>query len=93
MSRIMMEETGSLGVRFAQWHRLVLERETRTLNVEVKGRKFDFKVKIARDATGRISRVKPEFEDIRRIAKETGLAARIVHQLVSIEAARVYQVA
>ena len=93
MSRIMMEETGSLGVRFAQWHRLVLKRETRILNVEVKGRTFDVKIKIARNSAGRINRVKPEFEDVRRIAKETGLAARIVHQFVSTEAVRVYQAA
>lgn len=76
MVRRIMEETGTLGVRHKQWHRFVLERETKTLGVEIEGERFEVRVKIARDGAGSVTRLKPEFEDIRRIARETGLPAQ-----------------
>jgi len=81
MTRRIIEETGTLGVRYKQWHRFVLERDIETLDVEIEGKRFQVRVKIARDGP-RVVRLKPEFEDIRQIAKETGLPARRVEDIV-----------
>ena len=91
LSRIMIAETGTLGVRQQVWQRLTLSREVQSMNVELSGRTFEVRVKIARDATGSIVRVKPEFDDIRVIAKEVGLPARRVEEIVSIQVSRKYE--
>jgi uncharacterized protein (TIGR00299 family) protein len=88
ISRIIMEETGTLGVRHQLWQRLTLSREVKTMNFEISAKKFDVRVKIARDAAGNIVRVKPEFEDIRMIAAEVGLPARRVEEIVCIQASK-----
>ena len=76
LSRIMIEETGTLGVRQQFWQRLTLSREVQSVSVQISGKAFEVRVKVARDSTGNIVRVKPEFDDIRKIAKEVGLPAQ-----------------
>jgi uncharacterized protein (TIGR00299 family) protein len=90
MVRRIMEETGTLGVRHKQWHRFVLEREVKALSVEIEGKRFEARIKIARDGSGNITRVKPEFEDVRRIASEIGLSARRVEDIVIGKAVEAY---
>ena len=91
LSKLMIEETGTLGVRQQFWQRLTLNREVQSMNVEISGRTYEVRIKLARDAAGRILRVKPEFDDIRMIAKEVGLPARRVEEIVSIQASRKYE--
>ena len=83
---IMMKETGSLGVRYQQWNRFKLEREIRKLAVEIEGAKFDVRVKFAKDSSGRIINIKPEFDDIQAIAKEVSMPARTIAEIVLREA-------
>jgi len=60
---ILMEETGSLGVRvFPGIHRLVAERQERSLEVEICGRTFPARIKVSRTG-GRLISIKPEYED------------------------------
>ncbi|MDD4448721.1 MAG: nickel pincer cofactor biosynthesis protein LarC [Methanothrix sp.] len=78
LARIMMRETGSLGVRiFPSIHRLVAEREQRDVQVNICGRTFTAQVKISR-LEGELLSIKPEYEDCRRIACETGQPLRMV---------------
>jgi hypothetical protein len=91
LSRIMIEETGTLGVRQQFWQRLTLSREVQSVSVQISGKPFEVRIKLARDATGNIVRVKPEFDDIRVIAKEAGLPARRVEEIVSAQVSRKYQ--
>jgi uncharacterized protein (TIGR00299 family) protein len=79
---IMFRETGTFGVRFQQWDRLTLQREISVLKLEVAGREFDVRVKLAKDASGAIVRAKPEFEDIRSIADAVAIPAREISDLV-----------
>jgi uncharacterized protein (TIGR00299 family) protein len=88
LANVIMEETGTLGVRYQQWNRFTLQREIRTLKVEIEGRKFDVRVKYARQRSGRVVNVKPEFDDIHVIAKELSMPARRVSELVLREARR-----
>lgn len=90
LSRIMMEETGTLGVRRQIMQRRILNRTLESMSVEVAGKRYNVRVKIARDAEGNIVTVKPEFEDVRLIAKDTEMPARRVEQIVSAQTTRFY---
>ncbi len=90
--QVMIEETGTLGVRYQQWNRFTLEREVTPIKVTIAARTFDVRVKVARDSSGRILRVKPEFEDVRAIAQSLSLPAREVSDIVLREAQRKMEV-
>ena len=86
LANLIMEETGTLGVRYQQWNRFTLQREIRTIKVEIEGKKFDVRVKFAKQKSGRIVNVKPEFDDIHTIAKELSMPARRISEIVVREA-------
>lgn len=78
----IFKETGSLGIRIApNMHRGIAKREfeTRTFNIE--GKDYDVTFKIGY-VNGEIISRRPEYEDLKRIAQETGLALRKVRELV-----------
>lgn len=83
ISEALMEETGSLGVRVdALRRRHILHREVAEVAFVAPGFEGTVRVKVARDARGRIVRLKPEFGDAREIATRTGLPLRRVLQEV-----------
>ncbi|MHA1579008.1 MAG: nickel insertion protein, partial [Candidatus Freyarchaeota archaeon] len=67
-----------LGVRLIPTSRLILKRETQVTSINVANKSYDLRLKIARDTDDRIIRVKPEFEDLKKIAKETNLPIRYI---------------
>jgi uncharacterized protein (TIGR00299 family) protein len=78
LSRLIMQETGSLGVRvFPSVHRYIAKRVARTVTVEIDGSSYQASVKISR-LGGAILNIKPEFEDCKNIAAKTGLPLRAV---------------
>ena len=78
LARIVMKETGSLGVRvFPSLHRFVAEREEREVGFEIEGRPFRVRLKVSL-IDGEILRIKAEHDDCRRIARESGLPLREV---------------
>jgi len=81
LADIMMEETGTLGVRYQHWNRFILTRELKTIQVEIAGRKFDVRVKFARQRSGKFMNIKPEFEDVQKLANELSMPARKVAEL------------
>jgi uncharacterized protein (DUF111 family) len=86
-----MEETGTLGVRYQFSSRFKLERAMKTIQVKVAGRTFDVRVKFAKDKSGKIVRLKPEFDDIRSVAQAVSLPARAVSDIVLREAERIME--
>jgi uncharacterized protein (TIGR00299 family) protein len=88
LTNLIVEETGTLGVRYQQWNRFTLHREIRIIKLEIEGKKFDVLVKFAKQKSGRIDNVKPEFDDIRTIAKELSMPARRVSEMVVRELQR-----
>ena len=73
LAKLMIELTGSFGVRFRDWGRLVLDRrhvsvDTRYGKVRIKVGELDGKVVVAR----------PEFDDARHLAQEAGASVRDV---------------
>lgn len=86
LSRLVMEETGSLGVRWYPCERYILARESIPFELSMERYSEPVKVKIARDAEGRIVQVKPEYEDARKIAEETGKPLREVMHIIETQA-------
>jgi uncharacterized protein (TIGR00299 family) protein len=85
LSRVMIRETGSLGVRiFPSIHRLVAAREHREVQVDIGGRVYRAQVKVSR-LDGELLGIKPEYEDCRKIASETGLPLRLVIKKIEEE--------
>jgi uncharacterized protein (DUF111 family) len=78
LAEMIMRETGSLGVRvFPSIHRHVAEREPKEVEVGIGSKTYRAAVKVSR-LEGRMLNIKPEFEDCKRIALETGLPLRVV---------------
>ena len=75
--RILMDETGTLGVRVREEPRLVADRTSEKISVLVNGQSFAVRVKTSR-AGGRIIAAKPEYEDMKEIALNLGLPLRHV---------------
>jgi uncharacterized protein (TIGR00299 family) protein len=82
LAELLMEETGTLGVREFPVSRHISRRANATMTLEVKGRRFQVRVKRALTATGHSMGGKVEYEDLRRISNETGLSIRELQQIV-----------
>jgi len=82
LAELLMEETGTLGVREIPVSRHISRRANATMALEVKGRRFQVRVKRALTATGHSMGGKVEYEDLRRISNETGLSIRELQQIV-----------
>src|SRR5918996_829878 len=65
---LLFSESGTLGARVQEVERIVLPRDIVTMSVNINGNVLDVRVKIVKDLSGRITNVKPEFEDIKVIA-------------------------
>jgi len=83
LSRVLVEETGTLGVRAMPCERLVLQREIVPLQIELGGVKHIVNVKVSRDMGGKVVAVKPEYEDVKKLAEKAGKPLRIVFEEVS----------
>lgn len=81
-AKLLMEETGTLGVREIPIRRHISNREEVAILVTIKGREFRLRVKRAFDTEGKLLREKPEYEDLKRISKETGQSLREVVRLI-----------
>ncbi|MEM3608370.1 MAG: nickel insertion protein, partial [Candidatus Bathyarchaeia archaeon] len=86
LSRVLMEETGTLGVRVYPCQRHILSRESIAVDVRVNGVEELVRVKVARDLRGGIIQVKPEYDDVERIARKTGRPLREVMELARAKA-------
>jgi hypothetical protein len=83
LSRLLFEETSTIGVRWTAYQRARLAREMVRLDT-VHG-PVTFKVS---RLDGRVVTVTPEFEEIRRLARERGLAVREVLEQARAEGRR-----
>ena len=78
----IFKETGSLGIRIApHMHRGIAKREFETKTFDINGKDYDVTFKIGY-VNGEVISRRPEYEDLKRIAKDTGLALREVEELV-----------
>jgi len=83
LAAILFAETTTIGLRWTTWRRLVLPREERTVETPWGA----VRVKVARAPDGTLNAA-PEFEDCRRLARERGVALKLVHQAALAAATR-----
>ena len=86
LSHILIEETGTLGIRVYPCERLILSRELFQVDVLIDDVKETVNVKVAKDNKGRIIRIKPEYEDLKKIADRTNKPLREITELVTTRA-------
>ncbi len=79
--RVLMEETGSLGVRVREFRKVVAGRIRETIPVIIAGRRFEVRVKTS-NVNGRIFSRKPEFDDLRAIARELHIPLKTIEDEV-----------
>ncbi|HEY7041828.1 MAG TPA: nickel pincer cofactor biosynthesis protein LarC [Methylomirabilota bacterium] len=83
LSRVLFEESSTIGVRWTAYHRARLDREMVRLDTTYGPVAF----KVSR-LEGRVVTVTPEFEEVRRIARDRGVAVREVLEQARIEGRR-----
>lgn len=80
LTEILMRETGTLGVRVYEVPRLVADRTRESIGVAIGDREYPVSLKRS-TVGGRLISLKPEYEDLRKIALETGLPLREVMRI------------
>lgn len=78
LAKVLMEETGTLGVRVLPLSRLFLRRELKRVKLELQGWSGEVTFKVVRGANGEVLRIKPEVEDLERIAKTLRKPLRLI---------------
>ena len=76
----LMRESGTLGVRVREESRVVAERRVEEVDVELQGARFKVRVKVSWGPRGELLSVKPEHDDVRRVAEELGAPLRKVYE-------------
>lgn len=76
LSQLMLQETSAIGLRYYTANRIILERCT----VERQTGFGVIRFKEVMDGSGKIIRDSPEYEDCRRVARETGIPCREIFE-------------
>jgi len=82
LSNVLMQETGTLGVREYACERHIVSRDVVTIEVVIDGLKQNVRVKVAKSIDGEVLRIKPEFEDVKSLACKLKKPLREVLELV-----------
>jgi pyridinium-3,5-bisthiocarboxylic acid mononucleotide nickel chelatase len=86
LSRVIMEETGTLGIRVSACERLILNRELHQIEILINETKERVTVKVAKDNNGKVIHAKPEYEDLKRIAEKSHIPLREVLETATAKA-------
>jgi uncharacterized protein (DUF111 family) len=65
--------------------RFILPRVILTIPIDINGNKLDVRVKIVKDIAGRITNVKPEFEDVKMAATKCKMPLKRAIDLINTE--------
>jgi pyridinium-3,5-bisthiocarboxylic acid mononucleotide nickel chelatase len=75
-------ESGSLGIRIRETNRSTVVRSTATVPMSVGKEYFHVRVKISKDHDGKITHVKPEFDDVKQISEKMKIPYRRSSEIV-----------
>lgn len=89
LSKVLIAETGTLGVRVYYCKRHIISRELFMVDLCVMGNKETVRVKISKNTQGEIVRIKPEFEDLKKLAEKT---KRPLRELLDLAVSRTQEV-
>jgi uncharacterized protein (TIGR00299 family) protein len=83
---VMIKNLGTIGIRYSTWQRLKAARETIVCSLDIDGKEFMVRVKVSRTVDGSILSIKPEADDVLRVAKETGIPVRELRPRIAMQA-------
>ncbi len=86
---ILMEETGTLGVRINEFTKIKACRSEKLHEIKLCGKKFQFNVKISK-LGDKVVNIKPEYEDLKKIANELNIPLRSVVRAANEKIREVY---
>jgi len=86
LAQLLMEETGTIGVRFTPWQRYILERRFLPVEVSAGTTVGKVNVKVSGYKDGRVVRVKPEYQEAKIIAEKSGKPLREILKMAESEA-------
>jgi uncharacterized protein (TIGR00299 family) protein len=76
LAAVLFEETGTLGVREIPVSRHIANRQISSIELKIRGQTHKVRVKVARTSSGEVMHLKPEYDDLRKVAGQTGIALR-----------------
>ncbi|MGH2638331.1 MAG: nickel insertion protein [Rhabdochlamydiaceae bacterium] len=88
-AKILVEETGTLGVKTAEFTRFIVPRRNRSIPVKIGNFTGSVDVKIAQ--VDGVLRIKPEFSEAKKIADSQDMPLRVVLEMVSAEAQKIFR--
>jgi pyridinium-3,5-bisthiocarboxylic acid mononucleotide nickel chelatase len=91
LAGLLIEETGTLGVRELRVARHISNRTATRIDLRINGRIYSTGVKLSKDQTGKTIRAKLEYEDLRKISDQTGVSLRNLQKLARPQLDPVYK--
>ena len=88
--KLLLNETGSLGCRVHEINRITIPRSFITVPITIGNQRFVVKVKLSKDKDGTIRMIKPEYDDIKKIATRLKVPYRKVFDIVYYEVFKKY---
>ncbi|MDW0270764.1 MAG: nickel pincer cofactor biosynthesis protein LarC [Nitrososphaeraceae archaeon] len=88
--KLLLNETGSLGCRVHEINRITIPRSFITVPIIIGNQRFVVKVKLSKDKDGTIRMIKPEYDDIKKIATRLKIPYRKVFDIVYYEVFKKY---
>jgi uncharacterized protein (TIGR00299 family) protein len=87
IAKTIFQETGTLGIRKSKMERYILARFNLLVPIKIEKENFVINVKISKRSNGEITNIKPEFEDVKKIADKLNYPLKrtieIVNNLIS----------
>lgn len=81
----LFKETGTSGIRINEINRITLKRNIIIIEVAINYSKYDIRVKITRDSSNNIINIKPEFNDLKKIAEIEESSLKAIRELVMFQ--------
>ncbi len=86
VAEILIKHLGTIGIRYTSWERLKAARESLVCSLEIDGKEYMVRVKVSRTTDGSIVSIKPEADDVIRVARETGIPIRELKPRIAMQA-------
>ena len=85
MVDILVNEIGTLGIRTQTINRHVINRSEKKLSIRIEGKIEKVNLKISRNRENKIIKIKPEYEDLKRISQKFKMSLREIEKIVNQE--------
>ena len=86
IAELLIKHLGTIGIRYTSWERLKAARESLVCRLEIDGTEYMVRVKVSRTTDGSIVSIKPEADDVIRVARETGIPIRELKPRIAMQA-------